>query len=74
MAAKPKAEAPSPDEDEDKDGGAEAAPAEPADAKKAGLVGRILKPVMGIARFANPLAWRRRERRAGVLRDGILQP
>jgi flagellar FliL protein len=55
MAAKPKAEAPSPDEDEDKDGGAEAAPAEPADAKKAGLVGRILKPVMGIARFANPL-------------------
>src|SRR5258706_15633077 len=57
MAAKPKAEAPPPDEDEDENeaGAEEGAEAEPKKTKKAGLVGRILAPVMGIARFANPL-------------------
>lgn len=58
MAAKPKAEAP-PADDEDEnaeEGSTDSAEAAPKEAKKAGLVGRILAPVMGIARFANPLA------------------
>src|SRR5258706_12550211 len=57
MADKPKAEAPPPDEDEDENEARaeEGAEAEPKKTKKAGLVGRILAPVMGIARFANPL-------------------
>jgi flagellar FliL protein len=51
MASKAKNEAPPEDENE----GAEAeAPAEAA--KKAGLVGKILGPVLGLLRFANPLA------------------
>src|SRR5258706_13063953 len=57
MADKPKAEAPPPDEDEDENEARaeEGAEAEPKKTKKAGLVGRILAPVMGIARFVNPL-------------------
>jgi len=57
MAAKPKAEAPPPDEDEDENEAEpeEGAEAKGGEAKKSGLVGRILAPVMGIARFANPL-------------------
>jgi flagellar FliL protein len=57
MAAKAKAEAP-PDKDDDKTDAEteEGAEGEPKDAKKAGLVGRILAPVMGLARYANPLA------------------
>jgi flagellar FliL protein len=58
MAAKPKAEAP-PADDEDEnaeEGSTDSAEAAPKEAKKAGPVGRILGPVMGIARFANPLA------------------
>ena len=53
MAAKGKSEAP-PEDDEDKASDGEAA-AEAAP-KKAGLVGKILGPVMGLLRFANPLA------------------
>src|SRR5262245_50097195 len=58
MAAKPKAEAPpADDKDENADADSnESAEAAPKETKKAGLVGRILGPVMGIARFANPLA------------------
>jgi flagellar FliL protein len=52
MASKPKTEAPPPDEEkEDAEG-----EAPPAETKKRGLVGKILGPVLGILRFANPLA------------------
>ena len=53
MASKPSSKAPPPD-DEEEDGEAEAAASEPE--KKKGLVGKILGPVLGILRFANPLA------------------
>jgi flagellar FliL protein len=54
MASKAKTEAPPPEEDKEKKEGAEGeTPAEP---KKKGLVGKILGPVLGILRFANPLA------------------
>src|SRR4051812_18181177 len=54
MASKPNSKAPPPDDEEDEEGeGAEAALPEP---KKKGLVGKILGPVLGILRFANPLA------------------
>lgn len=54
MASKAKTEAPPPeDESEAADGGEGATP---TPAKKAGLVGKILGPVLGILRFANPLA------------------
>jgi len=52
MASKPKAPPPD-DEDEEEDGEAEGAAPEPA---KKSLVGKILGPVLGILRFANPLA------------------
>jgi len=52
MATKAKAEDPPPD-DENAEGEGEG---QPAPAKKQGLVGRILGPVMGILKFANPLA------------------
>ena len=53
MASKPNSKAPPPDdEEEDGDGNAAA----PAPEKKKGLVGKILGPVLGILRFANPLA------------------
>jgi flagellar FliL protein len=52
MASKAKTEAPEPDEE--KEGAEGEAP--PAEAKKRGLVGKILGPVLGILRFANPLA------------------
>ena len=57
MAAKAKAEAP-PAQDDDKTDAAseEGAGNESKGAKRAGLVGRILAPVMGLARYANPLA------------------
>jgi flagellar FliL protein len=51
MASKAKTEAPPPDEDDE---GGEGEP-EQAAPKKRGLVGRILGPVLGILRFANPL-------------------
>ena len=51
MATKAKAEAaPEDDEKESGEGATDAAP------KKKGLVGKILGPVLGILRFANPLA------------------
>lgn len=53
MASKPSGKAPS-DDDEEEGGEAEAAAPEPE--KKKGLVGKILGPVLGILRFANPLA------------------
>jgi flagellar FliL protein len=55
MAAKAKAEAP-PDEDDDKAESEEGTGNESKDAKKSGLAGRILAPVVGLARDANPLA------------------
>src|SRR5579871_1485075 len=53
MASKPSSKAP-PDGDEEEEGEAEGAAPEPE--KKKGLVGKILGPVLGILRFANPLA------------------
>jgi flagellar FliL protein len=53
MASKPNSKAPPPD-DEEEDGEAEGAAPEPE--KKKGLIGKILGPVLGILRFANPLA------------------
>ncbi|HXJ01031.1 MAG TPA: flagellar basal body-associated FliL family protein [Micropepsaceae bacterium] len=53
MASKAKTEAP-PEEDEE--GAAAEGEAAPAAPKKRGLVGKILGPVLGILRFANPLA------------------
>lgn len=52
MASKAKAPAKSAEPEE----GAEA-PAAPAPAVKKGLVGKILAPVMGVLKFANPLAF-----------------
>lgn len=52
MASKAKTEAPPPEDEKE---GAEG-DAPPAEAKKRGLVGKILGPVLGILRFANPLA------------------
>jgi flagellar FliL protein len=52
MASKAKTEAPAPDAEKDEAEG-ETPPVQP---KKAGLVGKILGPVLGILRFANPLA------------------
>jgi flagellar FliL protein len=54
MANKPNSKAPPPSEDEEEGEGegAEAAASEP---QKKGLVGKILGPVLSIARFANPL-------------------
>ena len=52
MASKAKTEAPPPEDE--KEGAEDDAP--PAEAKKRGLVGKILGPVLGILRFANPLA------------------
>jgi len=52
MASKAKTQAPAPDEEKDEAEGE--APA--AETKKPGLVGKILGPVLGILRFANPLA------------------
>jgi flagellar FliL protein len=52
MASKAKTEAPPPEEEgEGTDGDAPS-----ADAPKRGLVGKILGPVLGVLRFANPLA------------------
>ena len=51
MASKAKTEAPPPEEDSE--AAEDKAPA--AGAKKPGLVGKILGPVLGILRFANPL-------------------
>jgi flagellar FliL protein len=53
MATKPKSEAPPPDEDDDKGEGE----AKEGGDKKAGLVGRILGPVLGVFKFLNPLAF-----------------
>ena len=53
MASKPSSKAPPPDDDEEEEGETEAAAPEPA---KKSLVGKILGPVLGILRFANPLA------------------
>jgi flagellar FliL protein len=53
MASKAKTEAPAPDEEKDAAEG-ETPPAEAT--KKPGLIGKILGPVLGILRFANPLA------------------
>jgi flagellar FliL protein len=53
MASKAKTQAPAPDEEKQEDAEGEAPPAE---TKKRGLVGKILGPVLGILRFANPLA------------------
>ena len=54
MATKPNSKTPPPDDDEEDDGeAAEGAAAEP---QKKSLVGKILGPVLAIARFANPLA------------------
>jgi flagellar FliL protein len=54
MASKPSSKAPPPD-DEEGEGDDEAEAAGPEPPKK-GLVGKILGPVLGILRFANPLA------------------
>ena len=55
MATKSKNEAPPPDEDGDKGEGE--GETKDGGAKKAGLVGRILGPVLGVFRFLNPLAF-----------------
>ena len=53
MASKPNSKAPPSDDDEEDAEGEARAAEEP---KKKGLVGKILGPVLGILRFANPLA------------------
>jgi flagellar protein FliL len=52
MASKAKTEAPPPEEEKEEAEGEKSA----AEPKKKGLVGKILGPVLGILRFANPLA------------------
>ena len=55
MASKPNSKAPPSDDEEEGEGeNAEAAASTPE--KKKGLVGKIVGPVLSIARFANPLA------------------
>jgi flagellar FliL protein len=54
MASKAKTEAPPPEDESEAAEGEEGAT--PTPAKKAGLVGKVLGPVLGILRFANPLA------------------
>lgn len=54
MASKPNSKAPPPEDDDEEGADAEAPAAE--EPKKKGLVGKILGPVLGILRFANPLA------------------
>ncbi len=55
MASKPNSKAP-PSEDEEEGEGEAAEAADAGPEKKKGLVGKILGPVLLIARFANPLA------------------
>jgi flagellar protein FliL len=52
MATKPKGQDPPPEADKDEDEGEDSK----GPAKKGGLVGKILGPVMGILGYANPLA------------------
>jgi flagellar FliL protein len=53
MASKQSSKAPPPDDDEEEEGETDGAAPEPA---KKSLVGKILGPVLGILRLANPLA------------------